>query len=268
MAWSRALTNQKVYLSNINISSFSKLLLELKVKSIANKILLSSGGIIFISLAFVHLISLLNGHYWIANFTKPLLLSTLFITFYFQIRKNDERPNRPVRLILTALAFSFLGDVLLMFVTYHPFYFLLGLGSFLITHLLYIGAFMRLLKKKGEPIAPDIKVVVFVSIYLCTLLYLLYPHISFSFRVPIIVYGVVISIMLMISFSMKRIFISSNYALLVFGTVLFVLSDTLIAINKFYIEIPLGGFWIMITYILAQYFIVSSFSNYINVTNE
>jgi uncharacterized membrane protein YhhN len=35
-----------------------------------------------------------------------------------------------------------------------------------------------------------------------------------------------------------------------------VISDSMIAIDKFYTQIPLAGFWIMITYISAQYLIM------------
>jgi len=41
-----------------------------------------------------------------------------------------------------------------------------------------------------------------------------------------------------------------------FGSILFLLSDSMIAINKFSTEFPLAGFWIMITYISAQYLIM------------
>jgi uncharacterized membrane protein YhhN len=40
------------------------------------------------------------------------------------------------------------------------------------------------------------------------------------------------------------------------GALLFVMSDSLLAINKFVHPIPEAGFLIMSTYILAQYFIV------------
>jgi uncharacterized membrane protein YhhN len=48
----------------------------------------------------------------------------------------------------------------------------------------------------------------------------------------------------------------SGYALVFAGSVLFVASDSMIAINKFHTAIPLSGFWIMLTYITAQYLIM------------
>ena len=48
----------------------------------------------------------------------------------------------------------------------------------------------------------------------------------------------------------------SSYMLVFFGSILFLLSDSMIALNKFYSEFWLAGFWIMITYIAAQYMIM------------
>jgi uncharacterized membrane protein YhhN len=40
----------------------------------------------------------------------------------------------------------------------------------------------------------------------------------------------------------------------------FLLSDALLAINKFVAPIPMAGFWVMLTYITAQYLIVKGCS--------
>jgi uncharacterized membrane protein YhhN len=48
----------------------------------------------------------------------------------------------------------------------------------------------------------------------------------------------------------------SSFRLVFLGSVFFVLSDSMIALNKFSMDIPLAGFWIMITYITAQYLIM------------
>jgi uncharacterized membrane protein YhhN len=48
----------------------------------------------------------------------------------------------------------------------------------------------------------------------------------------------------------------NSYFLVFVGSVLFVLSDSLLALNKFYMEISMAGFWIMILYISAQYLIM------------
>ena len=51
--------------------------------------------------------------------------------------------------------------------------------------------------------------------------------------------------------------VGARSARLVFlGSLFFLLSDSMIAVNKFHAAIPLAGFLIMITYITAQYLIM------------
>jgi uncharacterized membrane protein YhhN len=50
---------------------------------------------------------------------------------------------------------------------------------------------------------------------------------------------------------------------MVLGALLFVISDSLLAINKFYQDIPLAGVLIMLTYGLAQLFIMEGAISYI-----
>ena len=47
-----------------------------------------------------------------------------------------------------------------------------------------------------------------------------------------------------------------SYRFILIGATLFIISDSLIAINKFAFSIPLSGLWVMATYIAAQYLIV------------
>ncbi len=47
-----------------------------------------------------------------------------------------------------------------------------------------------------------------------------------------------------------------SFKLVFVGSLLFLLSDTMIAFNKFHSDIPMAGFLIMITYIAAQYLIM------------
>ncbi len=48
----------------------------------------------------------------------------------------------------------------------------------------------------------------------------------------------------------------SSFKLVFAGSLLFLLSDSMIAFNKFHSDIPMAGFLIMLTYIAAQYLIM------------
>lgn len=52
------------------------------------------------------------------------------------------------------------------------------------------------------------------------------------------------------------------------GAALFVLSDSVLAINKFYQSFELAGLLIMLTYGAAQYFIVKGAIEYLRYSNK
>ena len=70
---------------------------------------------------------------------------------------------------------------------------------------------------------------------------------------PVGIYAMTISIMLVIAF--KGTFNWQNNAkyIILIGAVFFVTSDSILAINKFNAPIPLASFWIMLTYLIAQF---------------
>jgi uncharacterized membrane protein YhhN len=87
------------------------------------------------------------------------------------------------------------------------------------------------------------------------LVILLLPHLG-ELKIPVVLYATVICSMLLGSL---HIYLKTNRPankLFVLGATLFVLSDSLLAINKFYQPFPMAGVGIMLTYCLAQYFIV------------
>lgn len=86
-------------------------------------------------------------------------------------------------------------------------------------------------------------------------------------KIPVAAYAFVISAMLLMSikayFEWKK---PANLWVLI-GAALFVVSDTVLAINKFYTPVPMGSLFIMSTYLGAQFFIVKSILD-INLTSQ
>lgn len=95
-----------------------------------------------------------------------------------------------------------------------------------------------------------------VAAYGVGLVSLLLPYLG-PLQVPVIIYAVVICTMLFCSIHIYPKLTAPANQYFVAGALLFVLSDSILAINKFYSPLPLGGCWIMLTYCAAQYLIVS-----------
>jgi uncharacterized membrane protein YhhN len=184
---------------------------------------------------------------------KPLLIPVLFSLLYF------TRSTVPQKgLLLTGLFFSWLGDVFLLFEYKYALFFIFGLVSFLTTHIFYIIYFLRV---RSERLSLLIKQPVFIALVLAygiTLVWQLYPRLG-DLKLPVMVYAAVICSMLLCS---MHVFLKVNKKaawLYLCGALFFVLSDSLLAINKFSQPFPYAGVFIMLTYCAAQFFIVSGY---------
>ena len=166
---------------------------------------------------------------------------------------------------MLALLFSWTGDLLLMFQGNDPLFFLLGLSSFLTAHIFYIIFFHRV--RIEEEVKGNLWLVLLVAVYYIALIALLSPYLK-DMKLPVRVYGVVISFMLMLALHMR--FIKNKIAgiWMMSGALLFILSDSTLAINKFYRPFEFAGVIIMLTYGLAQFFIVEGANGYISFNRK
>ncbi|MEJ7588126.1 MAG: lysoplasmalogenase [Ferruginibacter sp.] len=204
-------------------------------------------------LVFAELISIGYTIPWLEHLAKPLLMPALCgILFYSMVKM----PGR--NLILTGLIFSWVGDTCLLLEPRNAIFFIAGLAGFFITHVSYILYFLSI--NPGEPsfLQRQPIFIVIVLFYGTGLVWFLFPFLG-QMKLPVILYASAICSMLLCSIHiLTKVQQPSNH-LFISGAVLFVLSDSILAVNKFYEPLPFAGIWIMISYCAAQYFIVSGF---------
>ena len=185
---------------------------------------------------------------------KPLLVPALILLlFYSQSTVSGKK------LLLTGLFFSWMGDVFLLFEYKYALFFIFGLASFLTTHIFYIIYFLRIKSPNPSLLKKRPVLIALVLAYGITLVWQLYPHLK-DLKLPVIVYAAVICTMLLCSL---HIFLKVNKKAAGFyllGATVFVISDSLLAINKFYQPFAYAAVFIMLTYCAAQYFIVRGFT--------
>ena len=213
-----------------------------------NKALFLKG---FLLIAAVNLLLIVLDYGTITGFLKPFLVPMLFLYVYYQ----EAFPTQ--KLLLLALTFSWIGDILLLFTNKHELFFIAGLLSFLTAHVFYIFLFSKL----GTTVAYKKNLFfwagfVMIVLYLQSLLAMLLPKLG-PLKIPVTIYAVTISVML--AFAWRGYFswnLSSRFFIL-FGAMAFVASDSFLAINKFHAPFEQAPFLIMATYLAAQYGIVS-----------
>jgi len=185
--------------------------------------------------------------------SKPLLM--IFLGWYFW---NNRQSNRFTNFILIGLFFAFWGDTLLMFRTGasgQTHFFLLGLASFLLTQLFYARAFWGYSEKRGLVQQKPLVAIPFL-LYLVGNSALLWGDLPTTFRLPVIAYSTIITLMAISCCNLYSLLPNDTFKIIMTGVLLFVLSDTLIGISSFKTKIPYSGLLIMSTYIAAQYLIV------------
>lgn len=193
---------------------------------------------------------------------KPVIVLALIGYFFVETKSINSSLKK---WIFLALLFSWLGDVLLMFQPQHSIFFLLGLSAFLIAHIFYIIFFHRL--RVLELVKSRVWALLLVAVYYAALITILSPYLN-DMKLPVRIYGIVISAMLLLAIHM--LFISRPQAgrLILLGAVLFVISDSVLAINKFYHPFQAAGITIMLTYGLAQFLIVKGAVSYLQYKRQ
>lgn len=202
----------------------------------------------FVIVSIIYLGCIALGKEDIAWYLKPLLLPCLLLAVH------ETSPFPTKKLLTFALAFSWIGDVILLFADKGELYFILGLVSFLIAHVLFIILFI-----KQEAYQTPNKFLfgfglLFVVGYLNVMLIVLFPSLG-DLKIPVSVYAFTISLMLVMAIRGGLTWRKPMNLLILNGAFSFVISDSILAMNKFYTTLPNASLLIMATYLVAQYLI-------------
>lgn len=216
-------------------------------------------GYLFLVDSLVEICSEVTANPVIGYVTKPLLM-VLLILYYATGLLTP--PHKSHKLMIAAFVFSWVGDVSLMLVNFEPLLFLVGLVAFLITHVLYIVAFTHV-SHSSPPVLPrKFWLLTPLALYLAVLLYILIPGMQHNpdvriqgLLIPVLVYTSVISTMVVFAVNRYRRVNDASFALVLGGALLFMVSDSLIAINRFVSPFQGAGIFIMLLYISGQYLI-------------
>lgn len=207
----------------------------------------------FFALVLLDITGIITGWDMLHYFAKPLLVPALMLLLYCSANKLKGKS-----LLMTGLFFSWAGDVFLLLESWQPNFFIFGLVCFLITHIFYITYFLKLKSQQPSLLKKYPLLIIAVTGYGVSLVWLLYPGLG-DLKLPVMVYATIICTMLL---SCLHVFLKMNRkaaATYLGGAIFFVLSDSLLAINKFYQAFTFAGVLIMLTYCAAQYFIVKGY---------
>ena len=186
-------------------------------------------------------------------FFKPLtvicMIAYLAINSLIEPITTTNNDQQYATIILAGLVFSLAGDCFLML---KPQKFIAGLISFLIAHILYCFGFYQLINTSLNIHALWIMLIPALAYY-----GFLYKGLG-KLRFPVAVYVSAIISMTYLSFNVYEQHATTLALYGFIGAVFFMLSDSLLALNKFKLPFKLAQPAILSTYYLAQWLIVSS----------
>ncbi|MDX2034186.1 MAG: lysoplasmalogenase [Blastocatellia bacterium] len=167
------------------------------------------------------------------------------------MRGKELLRDRDNTILAMALTFSCLGDILLdrdpsgLFVQ--------GLLAFLVAHLIYILLFVRNFHRPLRPSGGQMALIALVLLYSLLLSNWFAPSLG-SFARPVMIYVCTITVMVI-----SAILAGFSRPWIVAGTLLFLISDSIIAINRFKLPVPMRDYLVWGTYYLGQYGIAIGF---------
>jgi sterol desaturase/sphingolipid hydroxylase (fatty acid hydroxylase superfamily)/uncharacterized membrane protein YhhN len=182
---------------------------------------------------------------------KPLTMALAIVSVALWTRKAAGAPSVKLHgLLAAALAASLAGDAFLMF----PGYFIPGLVAFLVAHLFYIALFKRdaawFASRRALAATLGYGVAMYAVLWLGGL--------PAGLRVPVAAYVLVIALMAAQAIGRATVLKDQAGWGVAAGACFFMLSDTLLAINRFVQPLPQAQLWVLSTYYAAQVLIVAS----------
>lgn len=186
--------------------------------------------------------------------SEPLALKVVFklipmaLIIIYAFSKLPASPSPALRLVIMGLFFCMLGDgfIAVSFVA--------GLGAFLVGHLFYLTGFLKMAHITKFRLAAIIPIGLYSWLIGRQLIASLAAEGNDTLVMPVIAYMLVISIM-----ALSAILTGSKRAIA--GSLLFVISDSILSWNMFVSGVVYSDVLIMTTYYSAQFLIACSLSS-------
>jgi uncharacterized membrane protein YhhN len=168
--------------------------------------------------------------------------------------------------VYAAILFSLAGDILLMFELNNQIFFMAGLIAFLMAHIFYILAYRQHQYTADDNALKGIQKMRFafpIVLWGTGLIVVLYPTLG-NLKIPVTIYACVLIVMVLNAIFRYGRTSNESFWFVFGGSVLFLISDSLLAINKFSQPISSAHLWVMSTYVLAQFMIISGLCKHMN----
>jgi uncharacterized membrane protein YhhN len=201
--------------------------------------------ILFLLVATLQFAAILKEKLWLRRVTKGLLMPLLLAWYILSARQF-------LFTVAFGAVFGFFGDVLLLFPKDKRIFFTLGLGSFLLGHGCYIYSVLFFTGSFSLPVI-IIALAVVAVVWVLSQRLIAPPR---NMRVPVGVYSAVLGLLGVAAFCLLRyrggLGARRTGIMVLGGSLLFMISDTILAWQTFRTMSRYGNLPVMTTYLAAQ----------------
>ena len=203
--------------------------------------------ITFASAAIAIASKYLGWHPNVFYISKPLTTALILVPVLILV---PDSGSAYIPLIAGGLVFALLGDVLLMLPEER---FILGIGSFAATHALYLAAFISV---AGIALVNPSTIPLILFAFIMTRF--LWSGLRKSLQVPILAYVILITVMTAQAIGAAVQQEGAGLAIAAAGAILFLASDSMLAIDRFRVPFKAAQALVLSTYWLGQWLIALS----------
>ena len=207
--------------------------------------------ICFLVVSIINILSLLFSVNGLFEVTKPLIVLLLLAHYITHAQARSM-------IVIGALVFCLAGDVLLLFTVKNELFFMGGLAAFLAGHILYVSSYRQHQNAEGMEVLLSTQRIHFAMPIVLAgtgLIVILFPALG-SMKLPVTLYAVVLMVMAITALMRYGKTTRVSFWFVFSGALLFMISDSALAVNKFLHPFDHASVIIMVTYITAQYLIV------------
>ncbi len=190
--------------------------------------------------------------------TKPFLMPLLLVFILATVGFKKHTASKCI--LGAALIAGTIGDILLIGSEENNNVFAYGLASFLLMQVLYSVYFIRMQPFKKENMVSSIILITILYLFSFFFIRFLSPYLG-EFKIPVIIYAIIISIMFLSAANLLHSVRARRLAVKYFipGALLLLMSDSLLALNKFHLREQVLDIAVMASYLSGQLLLAMGF---------
>lgn len=210
-------------------------------------------SLVFLVLFFVQVLGDLNSSSWFSMYTGCISTSVFILMFVVFTRLKGRFHRR----ILFGLVTLFIGQVSAVFMAPGPGAFLYNLIFPGICYIFFTSAFYLDFRSAPELDKKGVRYAIFVAFLLSFTVYLYFRPYLGVYRIPVLIYTFIISLMAMMA-SFRRLRVNSqSFVLVLSGIGVLIVADVAFAIDKFVSQSEAANYLAGGGHLLALYLIVA-----------